>query len=53
MVAANGATARFLESKGFPSMRRVLRTPERWDRIVALAAELGEQLPARARRRWR
>src|SRR3984957_7679086 len=28
MVAANGVTARFLESKGFPSLRRVLRTPE-------------------------
>jgi exoribonuclease-2 len=45
MVAANGVTARYLEKKGFPSIRRVLRTPKRWDRIVQLAAELGERLP--------
>ena len=47
MVAANGVTARFLESKGFPSLRRILRTPERWNRIVALALESGERLPTR------
>jgi exoribonuclease-2 len=46
MIAANTATARFLEAKGFPSIRRVLRQPERWPRIVALAAELGQKLPA-------
>ncbi len=46
MIAANGVTARFLEAKGFPSVRRVLRAPERWARIVALAAGLGETLPA-------
>jgi exoribonuclease-2 len=46
MIAVNTATARFLEAKGFPSIRRVLRQPERWDRIVALAAELGHRLPA-------
>jgi len=45
MVAANGVVARFLESKGLPSLRRILRTPERWNRIVALASELGERLP--------
>jgi VacB/RNase II family 3'-5' exoribonuclease len=45
MIAANGVTARFLEKKGVPSLRRVLRTPKRWDRIVALAAESGEKLP--------
>src|SRR5580693_4240799 len=48
MVAANGVTAEYLAAKGFSSLRRVLRTPERWDRIVALAAALGEQLPAEA-----
>ncbi|MEP7084848.1 MAG: RNB domain-containing ribonuclease [Betaproteobacteria bacterium] len=48
MVAANGVTATFLESRGYASLRRVLRTPKRWDRIVALAAELGEKLPATA-----
>jgi exoribonuclease-2 len=46
MVAANGVTARLLERKGFASLRRILRAPERWDRIVALAASAGERLPA-------
>lgn len=45
MIAANGVTARFLEDKGFASMRRVLRSPERWARIVALAETFGEHLP--------
>jgi exoribonuclease-2 len=45
MIAANTATAQFLDAKGFPSIRRVLRTPARWDRIVALASQLGEHLP--------
>jgi VacB/RNase II family 3'-5' exoribonuclease len=48
MIAANVATAQFLEQRGFPSLRRVLRTPERWERIVELAKGLGEQLPAQA-----
>jgi VacB/RNase II family 3'-5' exoribonuclease len=48
MVAANGVAARWLQSKGLPSIRRVLRTPEHWDRIVALAGEHGGHLPARA-----
>jgi exoribonuclease-2 len=45
MVTANGVVARFLESKGLPSLRRILRTPERWNRIVAVASEVGEKLP--------
>ena len=48
MIAANGVTAKYLEGKGVPSIRRILRTPERWDRIVALAATLGGHLPAQA-----
>jgi len=48
MIAANGVTAKYLEGKGVPSLRRILRTPERWDRIVALAATLGERLPPQA-----
>jgi exoribonuclease-2 len=48
MVAANGVAARWLQGNGLPSIRRVLRTPEHWDRIVALAAEHGGQLPAAA-----
>ena len=46
MIAANGVTARFLDARNFPSLRRVLHSPERWDRITLLAAELGEMLPA-------
>jgi VacB/RNase II family 3'-5' exoribonuclease len=46
MIATNTVTARFLAARGFASLRRVLRSPERWDRIVALAAQLGERLPA-------
>jgi len=45
MIAANGATARFLDAHKLPSIRRVVRSPERWDRIEAIAAELGESLP--------
>ena len=46
MIAANGATARFLADKGFPSLRRLLQAPRRWDRIALLAAGHGVQLPA-------
>jgi VacB/RNase II family 3'-5' exoribonuclease len=45
MIAANGTTARFLEKKNFASIRRVVRSPERWDRIEAIAAQLGDRLP--------
>ena len=45
MIAANGVTARFLEAKGLPSIRRVVRSPERWDRLETLAKQLGERLP--------
>jgi len=45
MIAANGVTARFLDSKKFASLRRVVRSPERWDRIEAIAADLGDHLP--------
>ncbi len=46
MIAANVAMAEFLEAKGGPSLRRVVRTPKYWSRIVEIAADLGEQLPA-------
>jgi VacB/RNase II family 3'-5' exoribonuclease len=45
MVATNGIVARFLDARGFPSLRRVVRAPERWDRIVALASQTGDRLP--------
>ena len=45
MIAANGATARYLAARSYPALRRVLRSPERWGRIVELAAGLGVSLP--------
>jgi VacB/RNase II family 3'-5' exoribonuclease len=46
MIAANSVTAAWLDAKGSPSIRRVLHTPKRWERIVDLAAEVGERLPS-------
>ena len=45
MIAANGVTARYLAAMKFPSIRRVVRTPRRWGRIVELAQEHGFKLP--------
>jgi exoribonuclease R len=45
MIAANSASAEYLNAHGYPTIRRVVRTPRRWDRIVTLAAEKGAQLP--------
>jgi exoribonuclease-2 len=46
MVAANGVVARAFEQGGIASIRRIVRTPKRWDRIVEVAAGLGTTLPA-------
>jgi exoribonuclease-2 len=46
MIVANEVTARYLETKGLPSLRRVLRSPTRWTRIVELASSLGGHLPS-------
>jgi len=46
MIAANGSVARMLEQNKASSIRRVVKTPERWDRIVELAARVNEKLPA-------
>ena len=45
MVAANGVTARYLSARNFPSIRRVVRIPKRWDRIVEIAGEHKIYLP--------
>jgi exoribonuclease II len=44
MVAANVAMARFLKEKGSVSIRRIVKTPRRWDRIQAIAAQFGVEL---------
>jgi VacB/RNase II family 3'-5' exoribonuclease len=46
MVAANGVAARTFENAGVASIRRIVRTPKRWDRIVEVAQGLGTTLPA-------
>lgn len=46
MIAANGVTARYLAAKNFPSIRRVVRVPRRWDRIVQIAAQYQHTLPS-------
>lgn len=46
MVAANGVMARTFEDAKIASIRRIVRIPKRWDRIVELAAGLGTTLPA-------
>lgn len=46
MIAANGVVAGMLDAKGYSSIRRVVKTPKRWDRIVELAGQKGTKLPA-------
>jgi VacB/RNase II family 3'-5' exoribonuclease len=46
MVAANGVMARTFDDAKIASIRRIVRTPKRWDRIVELAEGLGAKLPA-------
>jgi exoribonuclease-2 len=45
MITANGVVARFLSRNNFPSIRRVVRVPKRWERIVELASEYDYNLP--------
>jgi exoribonuclease II len=45
MIAANGATARFLAKLGYSCIRRIVRAPDRWDRIVEVASRNGGRLP--------
>jgi exoribonuclease-2 len=46
MIAANEAMAETLRTSGVTAIRRVVKAPERWERIVELAARYGEKLPA-------
>ncbi len=45
MIATNTCTANFLAEKGVASIRRVVKSPERWRRIVNVASEYGYALP--------
>ena len=45
MIAANGVTARYLKARKYPSLRRVVRSPKRWERIVEVASRYGATLP--------
>jgi len=45
MIAANCVTIRYLSAKNFPSIRRVVRNPKRWKRIVEIAAQYAFSLP--------
>ena len=45
MIAANAVTARFLMARKYPSLRRVVRSPERWERIVEVASQYDVRLP--------
>jgi VacB/RNase II family 3'-5' exoribonuclease len=46
MIAANQSNVSSLQAKGFPSLRRIVRTPKNWPQIVKLAAERGGKLPS-------
>ena len=46
MIAANVAMARYLRGRNSPCLRRVVRTPKRWDCIQEIAAHAGFNLPA-------
>jgi exoribonuclease II len=48
MIAANGVSAQFLEKHGLPALRRIVRSPERWDAIRKVADRFGDHLPADA-----
>jgi exoribonuclease-2 len=46
MIASNEVVARLLEDRKLSFIQRVVKTPARWDRIVALAEGLGGHLPS-------
>jgi VacB/RNase II family 3'-5' exoribonuclease len=46
MIATNEVVAKSIAAANWPSIRRVVKTPKRWERIVEVAAQLGEKLPA-------
>jgi len=47
MIAANVGVTRFLKEKKLPTIRRIVKTPKRWSKIVQLAGDLGWELPSK------
>jgi exoribonuclease-2 len=47
MIVANVCMTRYFVARGLPVMRRIVRTPKRWSRIVQLAIQMGDKLPSR------
>ena len=48
MIGANEVMAQTLRAAGVASIRRIVKTPERWPRMVELAEQSGDHLPAEA-----
>jgi VacB/RNase II family 3'-5' exoribonuclease len=48
MIGANEGMAQALRAAGVASIRRIVKVPERWPRMVELAAHFGDHLPAEA-----
>jgi len=48
MIAANGVSAQFLDKHGVPALRRIVRSPERWEAIRKVAEGFADGLPADA-----
>jgi len=46
MIAANASLSKYLELQGIPTLKRIVREPKRWGRIVELARGLKASLPA-------
>jgi len=47
MIAANVCVTEFLHKNHLPTLRRVVKIPKRWNRIVSIAKILGEDLPSK------
>lgn len=46
MMAANITTMQVLDGAGMPTIRRIVKTPEKWDKIVDLAKKYNFELPS-------
>lgn len=48
MVSGNGVASRFLDSKGFPTIQRVVKSPEKWDKIVERSEQIAKKYHVKA-----